>query len=546
MTIFRRTIATMLTGILATGPLFAAGHPAKTAKIAIQPKDAIRHVVVIFQENVSFDHYFGTYPHAANLAGDPQFTALPNTPAVDGLSGALLTANPNAANSGNGQGAANPFRLNRNQAVTADQEHNYRAEQQAYDNGKMDLFPKSVGAADGPKIPGVKTGIPSTTGLTMGYFDGNTVTAYWNYAQHFAMSDHSFNTGFGPSTPGVINLISGQTNGAINDQNASGDLVADGNGGLTLIGDADPAGDVCSNTSGALAHLTGPNIGDKLSAANITWGFFQGGFDLTVVNANGTTGCRRSSDGLAAQHRRDYVPHHQGFQYYASTANPQHTRPTSVAAIGTNGDGANHEYDTHDFFDALKAGNFPAVSFLKAPAYQDGHAGYSDPLDEQAFVVNAINAIQQSPDWDHTAVIIAYDDSDGWYDHLMGKIMNGSTSKADALTAPGQCADGSVAMPGVNPATTHAQGRCGFGPRLPLIVVSPWAKANFVDHSVTDQSSILRFVEDTFLNGARLGAGSFDVKAGPLNPMFDFSHPTPKNEKKLILNPDTGLVQQGS
>ncbi len=174
MTIFRRTIATMLTGILATGPLFAAARPAKPA---IQPNDAIRHVVVIFQENVSFDHYFATYPHAANLPGDPQFTALPNTPAVDGLSGALLTANPNAANPGNGQGAANPFRLNRDQAVTADQEHNYRAEEMAYDGGKMDLFPKSVGAADGPKVPGVKTGIPSTTGLTMGYFDGNTVTA---------------------------------------------------------------------------------------------------------------------------------------------------------------------------------------------------------------------------------------------------------------------------------------------------------------------------------------------------------------------------------
>ena len=146
MTIFRRTIATMLTGILATGPLLAAAHPARTA---VQPKDAIRHVVIIFQENVSFDHYFATYPKAANPAGEPAFTALPGTSQIDGLSGALLTANPNASNPGNGQGAANPFRLDRAQAVTADQEHNYRAEEMAYDNGKMDLFPKSVGAADG-------------------------------------------------------------------------------------------------------------------------------------------------------------------------------------------------------------------------------------------------------------------------------------------------------------------------------------------------------------------------------------------------------------
>ncbi|HWZ52244.1 MAG TPA: alkaline phosphatase family protein [Granulicella sp.] len=532
----------MLTGILATGPLFAE----RAAKTAVQPKDAIRHVVVIFQENISFDHYFATYPHALNPAGEPSFTALPGTPQVDGLSGDLLTHNPNSLNSDNGQGAANPFRLDRTQAVTADQSHNYRAEQMAYNNGKMDLFPKSVGSADGPKIPGVKTGVPSTTGLTMGYYDGNTVTAFWNYAQHFAMSDHHFNTGFGPSTPGVINLISGQTNGAIDDQNSQGDLVADGNGGYTLIGDADPVGDVCVSTNGALTHMTGPNIGDRLSAANVSWGFFEGGFDLTVVNPNGTTGCRRSTIGLSGQNKRDYVPHHQGFQYYPSTANPQHTRPTAVAAIGTNNDGANHQYDSHDFFDALKAGNFPAVSYLKAPSYQDGHAGNSDPLDEQTFVVNVINAIQQTPEWDHTAIIIAYDDSDGWYDHVMGKIMNGSESKSDALTAAGKCGDGATALPGVNPATTHVEGRCGFGPRLPLIVVSPWAKANFVDHSVTDQTSILRFVEDLFLNGQRLGAGSFDAQAGSLNTMFDFSKAKPKNGKKLILNPDTGLVQQGS
>src|ERR1700693_3506984 len=211
MTILRQTISAALCGALLTGPVYA--------ERAVQPKDAIRHVVIIFQENVSFDHYFATYPQAQNPAGEPSFSALPKTPQVDGLSGSLLTNNPNASNAENGQGAANPFRLDRAQAATADQEHNYQAEQMAYDHGKVDLFPKSVGAADGPKVPGVKTGVPSTTGLTMGYYYGNTVTALWNYAQHYAMSDHSFNTGYGPSTPGAVNLVSGQTNGAINDQN---------------------------------------------------------------------------------------------------------------------------------------------------------------------------------------------------------------------------------------------------------------------------------------------------------------------------------------
>src|SRR4051812_23361471 len=141
----------------------------------------IKHLVVIFGENVSFDHYFGSYPRAANLPGQPAFTALPGTPAVNGLSGALLTTNPNFINIANGAGAANPFRLDRTQALTADQLHGYKAEQQAFNNGAMDLFPKFTGrtSASGG------TGPFYTTGLVMGYYDGNTVTALWNYAQHF-------------------------------------------------------------------------------------------------------------------------------------------------------------------------------------------------------------------------------------------------------------------------------------------------------------------------------------------------------------------------
>jgi phospholipase C len=509
----------------------------------IQPKDAIHHVVVIFQENVSFDHYFATYPHALNPAGEPTFTALPNTPQVDGLSGKLLTDNPNFLNEANGAGRANPFRLRPDQAATADQDHNYEAEQLAFDGGKMDLFPKSVGRPDGPKIPGKNIGISATSGLTMGYYDGNTVTAYWNYAQHYAMSDRQFDVIFGPSTPGAINLVSGQTNGAVNDQSAEGGAAADGNGGLSLIADPQPTGDVCSSTSDALVHMTGPNIGDMLTKANVTWGFFQGGFDLTVTNPNGTTGCRRSSMSVAVTAKRDYLPHHEPFQYYKSTANPLHVRPTSVKTIATNADAANHQYDTHDFFDAVSAGNFPAVSYLKAPANQDGHSGYSTPLDEQKFVVGVINFLQQQPDWKHTVVIIAYDDSDGWYDHAMAKTTNGSSGKYEVLNGPGKCGDAGSALPGVNPSTTHAQGRCGPGPRLPLLIVSPWAKANYVDHTQTDQTSILRLIEDVFLHGQRLGAGSFDATSGSLNGMFDFSAAQPKNLKPVLLDPETGLVK---
>ena len=362
-------------------------------KRTFHPRANIQHIVVIFQENVSFDHYFGTYPNALNLPGETPFIALPGTPAVDGLSQSLLPHNPNLTNTRNGRGASNPFRLSAVSAATADQDHSYNQEQLAFDGGAMDLFPRSVGAADSP---GLGSGIAATTGLTMAYYDGNTVTAIWNYAQHYAMSDRFFGTTFGPSTLGAINLISGQTNGVVNDGNAAGNMVSDGNGGYTLIKNAAPVDDICSATSGALIHMTGKNVGDLLNAAGVTWGFFHEGFDTSVTNSNGTTGCRRSNKSdVTRQTPLDYSPLVNPFQYYASTANPLHARPTSAQMIGHPSDGAtNHQYDMHDFFDALKAGNFPAVSFLKSAAYRDGHAGYSDPLDEQAFLVHVINTIR--------------------------------------------------------------------------------------------------------------------------------------------------------
>ena len=508
----------------------------------------IQHVVVIFGENVSFDHYFATYPVAANPAGEPSFTAAPGTPVPDGLSGTLLTANPNLLNPHNGPGATNPFRLDRAQSATADQTHTYTPEQKAFDGGAMDLFPASVGMPD-PAALAKRTGAgraATSHWLTMGYYDGNTVTAMWNYAQHYALNDHSFDTTFGPSTPGAINLISGQTNGAVPAAQDSMAVTGDGNGGFTLINDAEPLGDVCDTNRASVASMTGKNIGDLLSAANITWGWFQGGFDLTITDPNGGTGCKRATvSPVTGAMSDDYNPTQEPFQFYASTQNLQHTRPSSVMAIGTNSDGANHQYDIHDFTDALAAGNMPAVSFLKAPSYEQGHAGFSDPLDEQKFVVDVVNAIEQSKFWSNTAIIIAYDDSDGWYDHV-NHIVNGSGTMADALNGTGQCGSASAtpetALAGVDPMTAHAQGRCGYGPRLPLLVISPWARKNYIDSTVTDQTSVLRFIEDTFLSGQRIGSGSFDSMAGPLDGMFDFSQSSPPNAKVVLLDDTTGEV----
>ena len=516
----RKTVSLATVLLTALGPCVAPAFAAPNAETATP----IRHLVVVFQENVSFDHYFGTYPHVTNPKGEPAFHALRGTPTVNGYTSALLSNNPNL-NPANGAGASNPFRLDRSQPVTADQDHDYTAEQRAFHAGLMDLFPVSVGS-------------PSTnTALNLGYYDGNTVTALWNYAQHIAMSDNSYSTTFGPSTPGAVNLISGQTNGVVKTLNGTADEIDGGSGSLTLISDADPVGDVCSNPTRNQVQMGGTNIGDLLNEAGITWGSFMGGFNLTAVNSNGSTGCHRSSTGLAGT-IGDYIPHHAWFQYYASTANANHTRPSSAAEIGNSGS-ANHEYDLTDFFAAVQNGNFPAVSFLKAQAYQDGHAGYSDPLDEQTFLVNLINFLEKQPTWKSTAVVVLYDDSDGWYDHQMGPIVNQSTGPADALTGPNACGAAAAALPGLDSGNAHALGRCGYGPRQPLLVISPWSRENFVDHTVTDQTSILRFIEDNWLGGERVGQGSFDVLASPINQMFDFS--APRNDGRLFLDPASGL-----
>lgn len=153
----------------------------------------IEHLVVIFQENVSFDHYFATYPKAANTDGTP-FTAAPGTPIVNGLfAGGLLTANPNSTQ---------PFRLGSAHLVTCDQDHSYKDEQRSFNAGGMNRFPETVGVG-----AGACDDAGAGKGLVMGYYDGNTVTAIWNYAQQFAMSDYSFGTTFGPSTPGALNLV---------------------------------------------------------------------------------------------------------------------------------------------------------------------------------------------------------------------------------------------------------------------------------------------------------------------------------------------------
>lgn len=479
---------------LATCALFAQ----KITSYSVPATTPIKYLVVIFDENNSFDHYFGSYPHAANPPGEPVFQGLPDTPNVNGFTDALIENNANSAA---------PFRLDRSQASTCDNDNHYTDEQKAYDGGLID---KAAELLSG-------TGAGCTPNLSMGYYDGNTVTALWNYAQNYAMSDNFFASTFGTTVMGHLNLLAGQTHGAV-PASVSGKIV---NG--SVIANVNPTLDDCS--TGTVVTMSGKNVGDLLNAAQVTWGWFYQ--DWAPVSVTGGK----------AQCTTTYNPHYAPFQYYASTANPHHLPPISVAAIGFT-DQANHQYAMSDFWNAVANGNLPAVSFLKAGTTQTGHPSDSTPLEEQTFLVNTINQLQQSPYWKDMAILITYDDSDGWYDHVLGPIVSQSNDpNNDALLgASGLC--------GAPKAGAYLD-RCGYGPRLPFLVISRFAKKNFVGHSVSDQSSVIRFIEDNWQLG-RIGDQSFDAIAGSIINLFDFDNRGEDRgfDRKLILDPDTGQPVQ--
>jgi phospholipase C len=483
----------------------------------------IKHVVVIFDENETFDHYFGTYPYAANsdgttfcpaagTAGLPGSSQTVNTELDAGLVPAsTLGAAVTAGNCSTYQGAlpnpeagptppvANtaapnpneyqPQRIPDTAAVTCDNNHSYTPEEEAEDGGKMDDFVQFTSA--NCTIPGV-TG--SSPGIGMDYFDGNAVTGLWNYAQNYAMSDNSWDATFGPTMIGSINMF-----GATNFSTLTGS---------SYISNTNPVWDDIDGQSG---EMGGDNIGTLLNDKGVSWGWFEQGFSTpgtTVTNVNG---------GGAAMFSSIY----DAPDWWQSTSNEDHTAPASPSEIGFPGP-ANHQYDTPDFTDALNGtggATLPAVSFLRADEVNTGHPSVSDPLDEQKWITQDINSIEQSPYWPSTAIVIEYDDSDGYYDHQAPTIINSSNTGNDSAICTNAFAAGVPEIGG------HSNS-CGPSQRLPFLVISPYAKHNYVDHSLTTQVSTLKFIEQNW-GLPTIGGATFDnlSQVGNLDSFFDWSHP---------------------
>jgi phospholipase C len=308
----------------------------------------------------------------------------------------------------------------------------------------------------------------------------------------------------GQSTRGALNLASGDNHGvlcapqtavygavpACGAPVASTATAAPGNGTIgTFTNDTDPYWDVCSQ--GSTAALTAATSA-TCSPPPASRGDGPG---RLALDGNGKCSSSHAMEATTARPASIRRPTSCAFPITSRTQSVPILRvdrePATPAADvprdGGQTDQAKHLYDLAWFWQAAAAGNLPAVSFLKAPAYQNGHPGNSNPLDEQEFIVRTVNRLQRLPQWKDMAIVLMADDSDGWYDHVMPPIVNKSNTTLDYL-----CGD----------TTDGAGARCGYGPRLPLLVISPYARENYVSHALTDQTSVLRFIEDNWLSAS--------------------------------------------
>jgi phospholipase C len=401
---------------------------------ASSPIARVNHVIVIYQENWSFDGLYGMFPGANGLAragdtvkqtdkdGRPYATLPPSIdnwqrpPVVDTRIPADLPVAP--------------FDLGRYvkpEETAGNPIHRFYHQQYQINGGKMDRF-----------IPWGATG-----GLVMSYYDA-TDLPLGKLARQFVLADNFFHAAFGGSFLNHTWLICACTP-YWPDAPAAMRAMLDANGGLVTDGDVTPDGYVVNtaftvntphpasaNPSALLPSLTNPTIGDRLDDKGISWAWYSGGW----------------RDALAGQAHRIFQYHHQPFAYFAKWAD-------GTAAK------ARHLKDEDDFLKDLQAGALPAVTFIKPLGPDNEHPGYASLLQGQEHVAALVRAVMASPVWKDSVIIITYDENGGRWDHVPPPVVD----------------------------------RWGPGMRVPTIVISPFARRGFVDHTYYDTTSILRLIE---------------------------------------------------
>jgi phospholipase C len=467
----------------------------------------VKFVFILFQENRSFDSYFGTFPGANGLFSQPASQTLGFTQPIENTDG--------------GMGTISPFRLGPAQFAAdlddVDHAHIAMAKKMDVVNGhaKMDhfaLIEETKYIKPSEKLPSL---LAKQMGeLDMAYEDCDTIPFMWNYAARFILFDNFYQHTIGPSTPNAIAMIAGQTGETQWVKHPNEALGTKGllkGQGEPLVTDDDPlwgsgappdkSGQpqnpedstkapvipALNQTYASLpltmngARIKSVTAADSDAGADLAdvqqdipaiaasralalpWGWYEEGYD------------KEPTDSGAASHD-SYIGHHNGPQYFGYVANnPQMTA---------------HLHGLGDFFADISAdrlssaggvyyvrGGFQNIAGLKPalndPAVQhnfqgdDDHPGYSDSALSEALVARTVNAIARSKYWPQSAIIITYDESEGDYDHVAPDFV-----EYDPLGMP-----------------------LSRGPRIPLIIISPYARAHEISHASGDHASVIKFID---------------------------------------------------
>ncbi|HTZ38034.1 MAG TPA: alkaline phosphatase family protein [Stellaceae bacterium] len=476
------------------------------AQAAVQPdlqglRDKIDHIVVIFQENRTFDHYFGAYksPTGAKVEGildaaggvDPRFSGLQKNPA--GAPYPYLPLPWNIAGFAGAELPNKPFPLApyipAGANVLWDPMHHFYRMFAQIDGGKMDRFvalalPGKHEFFEKPPTDPAQMMMAASTpsGAVLGYYTRDDLPGYHHLADEYVLFDHFFQAMSGGSTGNALYLVAARSaSRAKAPQGKIGSLEPpvfdrpyDKNG--ILINDLAPVNGPSETFMGSIDlspppdEQTYPNIGDRLNAASLSWAWYNEAWNAVKPWAmKKATGAGDGS--VVVDTPEHYLPHHNPFQYF----------PSWFANVG-----AGHMRDATDFFDDVKAGKLPAVSFLKATGGRDEHPANSAPRWGEEWVMGLLKALGNSPVWEKTAVVITYDEGGGFWDH-------------------------------VAPPTPDDY---GCGTRVPALLVGPWARRGYIDHNVADTTSVLALI------AARFGLKPLqdrDAKAYNLVGAFDFS-----------------------
>ena len=357
--------------------------PAPSTQI---PRSPIKHLIVVVMQNNSFDHLFGTYTGANGLD--------PTAASYKQVDQAGITVQPQLLTN------LSPLDLN----------HTASSYQTAYHSGKMDKYAWQNGDTSMYYFDNTSIGT-ATDGQKFG------VATLWSYAQQYSLSDNFFASAMASEPSNMLYMV-------------SADPGTDPYGYPQLDG-CTAALYQQNQTSGATitSPLTTLNVGDQLSANNISWGFYQEYF----VNEQNRT-CTH------------YVPQENPFQYFQTTANSANVLNFSMLGFNT----------------MLSSATLPSVMWVQPDPANSMHPGAGTIANGIEWLDTVVQAVKNSPEWSSTAIVVLWDESGGWYDHVPPPQLSGTI---------------------------------GLGARVPVIVISPFAKANYVSHQQMDFVSVLRFIQ---------------------------------------------------